>query len=345
MYSHLPRPVGVRISTILACLFLILLSTTTALAALPEMDPRGYPAPNTGCLAPGKCHAGIEPIRGHNSDMAKQIYAKGDALGDPNGCVVCHGGDPAEEKDAKKAHTGAPQGGKLDTFVVHSASVWVNQKICGQCHAKYVYAQYRSIMQTEAGKIQGAIWGWGPAGTGYETKYGNYDVDDPDGPDPVFGTNAYKEYTKRLMQTYPNNFPTKLQQVPKTNVDELKEKPYTAIFTYLRTDCQRCHVGVKGRDRRGDFRGMGCAACHIPYNNAGLYEGGDQTVKRDQVGHSMVHSIQSTRKAKVVVNNITYSGIPHETCVSCHNRGKRIGVSFQGLMEFPYGSPFNEQGK
>jgi hypothetical protein len=336
---------GKGISVIFACLVLFFFSASLAEAAPSEMDPKGYPGPDTGCLAPGKCHAGIEPIRAHNSDMAKQIYGKGAALGDPNGCVVCHGGDPTEEKDAQKAHTGAPQGGKLDTFVLHSASVWVNPKICGQCHEKYVYAQYRSIMQTEAGKIQGAIWGWGPAGTGYVTKYGNYDVDDPDGPDPVFGTNAYKEYTKRLMKAYPDNFPTKLQQVPQTDVKELKEKPYTAIFTYLRTDCQRCHVGVKGRDRRGDFRGMGCAACHIPYNNAGLYEGGDQTVKRDQVGHSMVHSIQSTRKAKVVVNNIVYSGIPHETCVSCHNRGKRIGVSFQGLMEFPYGSPFNAKGK
>jgi hypothetical protein len=58
----------------------------------------------------------------------------------------------------------------------------------------------------------------------------------------------------------------------------------------------------------------------------------------------MVHSIQSSRKAKVVVNDTVYSGIPHETCVSCHNRGKRIGVSFQGLMEFPYGSPYTDKG-
>ena len=155
---------------------------------VPDMDPQGYPALNTGCLAPGKCHAGIEPIRAHQSEMAKQIYDMGSKLGDPNGCVVCHGGDPTEEKDAKKAHTGAPDGSPLDTFVLHSGSVWVNEKICGQCHKEYVYAQYRSIMNTEAGKIQGAIWGWGPAGTGYKTKYGNYDVDDPDGPDPVFGT-------------------------------------------------------------------------------------------------------------------------------------------------------------
>jgi len=309
------------------------------------MDPAAYPAPGVGCLAPGKCHAGIEPIRGHESGMAKQIYAKGAQLGDPNGCVVCHGGNPKEEKDAKIAHTSAPAGGALTTFVVHSGSVWVNEKICGQCHQEWTYAQFRSIMQTEAGKIQGALWGWGPASTGYAKKYGNYDVTDPDGATPVFGTNAYKAYTQALMKKYPENFPTELRQVPKTDVDMLAEKPWTAIYTYLRTDCQRCHVGVKGRDRRGDFRGMGCSACHIPYNNAGLYEGGDKTVKRDEKGHAMVHSIQSSRKAKVVANGKVYSGIPHETCVSCHNRGKRIGVSYQGLMEFPYGSPFNKKGK
>ncbi len=76
---------------------------------LPEMDPEGYPSPKTACLAPGKCHAGIEPIRSHNSGMMRQIYTKGKAMGDPNGCVVCHGGNPKEEKDAAMAHKGAPK--------------------------------------------------------------------------------------------------------------------------------------------------------------------------------------------------------------------------------------------
>ncbi len=327
-------------------LFLISASTEKIWASFPmsDMDPGKYPSPNAGCLSPGKCHAGIEPIRSHNSIMAQQIYQAGTKLGDPNGCVVCHGGDPSEEKDAKKAHIGAPDGSPLGTFVLHSASVWVNPKTCGQCHDPYVYAQYRSIMQTEAGKIQGALWGWGSVSTGYEKKYGNYDVDDPDGTEPIFGTRAYKAYTQALMKAFPDNFPSKLTQVPKTDVNRLKDNPQEAIYTYVRTDCQRCHIGVKGRNKRGDFRGMGCAACHIPYNNAGLYEGGDKTVKRDESGHAMVHSIQSSRKTKVVVNDRVYSGIPHETCVSCHNRGKRIGVSFQGLMEFPYGSPYNASG-
>jgi len=329
-------------------LLLLLLSPMQALCAdirPTSMDPVKYPAPNTGCLAPGKCHAGIEPIRAHDSQMARKIYEKGSKLGDPNGCVVCHGGNPAEEKDAKRAHTGAPRGGPLDTFVLHSASVWVNQKTCGQCHERWVYAQSRSIMQTQAGIIQGALWGWGPASTGYKKRYGNYDVTDTNSREPVFGTSEYKDYTKALMETFPNNFPGGLMQVPKTDPDTLKEKPWEAIYTYLRSDCQRCHLGVKGAARRGDFRGMGCAACHIPYNNVGLYEGGDKTVKRDEPGHAMVHSIQSSRKTKVVVNDKIYSGIPDVTCASCHNRGKRIGVSFQGLMEFPYGSPFTTDGQ
>ena len=132
-------------------------------AAVPVagMDPAGYPAPNVECLATDKCHSGIEPIRSHDSQMAKQIYAKGSELGDPNGCVVCHGGNPKEEKEAKMAHSGAPQGGAVTTFVVHAGSVWVNEKTCGQCHQEWTYSQHRSIMQTEAGKIQGALWGWG----------------------------------------------------------------------------------------------------------------------------------------------------------------------------------------
>ena len=178
------------------CLLVLLLSILTLIYTLqaggvkyplPEMDPNGFPSPNSGCLAPGKCHAGIEPIRAHNSGMAIQIYDRGRLMGDPNGCVVCHGGNPREEKDAKVAHSGTPPGSRLETFNRHAASMGINDKTCGMCHAKWVYAGHRSIMQTEAGKIQGALWGWGPVSTGYEKRYGNYAIDDPDGPVPLFG--------------------------------------------------------------------------------------------------------------------------------------------------------------
>ena len=76
---------------ILLC-FIYWAITPALWAATPVtgMDPTDYPAPNVGCLAPGKCHAGIEPIRAHDSQMAEQIYAKGARLGDPNGSVICH---------------------------------------------------------------------------------------------------------------------------------------------------------------------------------------------------------------------------------------------------------------
>jgi len=109
-----------------------------------------YPLPQKGCLA-GGCHLNIEPIREHHSGMAKEIYSHGKAKGDPNGCIVCHFGDP-EALAKEKAHKG---------IVRYPASMWVNDRTCGRCHTEYIYTMNRNLMQTEAGKIQGAVWGWG----------------------------------------------------------------------------------------------------------------------------------------------------------------------------------------
>lgn len=123
-------------------LTLSLLSTLQAQSGkypLPEMDPNEYPVPKIGCLAAGGCHSNIEPIRAHDSAMAVEIYTKGAMLGDPNGRVVCHGGDPKEEKDANLAHKGAPAGSPLKAFNRHAASLSINDKTCGQCHAAWVW--------------------------------------------------------------------------------------------------------------------------------------------------------------------------------------------------------------
>ena len=84
-------------------------------------------------------------------------------------------------------------------------------------------------------------------------------------------------------------------------LEEIEKNPKLAGFTYQRQQCQRCHVGVKGREKRGDYRGMGCSACHIPYSNEGFYEGGDPTINKEERGHLLVHRIQGNRKAKVEV--------------------------------------------
>jgi hypothetical protein len=280
-------------------------------------SPAISPAADSGCLA---CHNGIESIREESSAMLQLINSLSAVHGDTAGCVMCHGGDPTTS-DAGKAHEGSPQS-LVDfkgpqTFYPDPGAMDINKFTCGQsaCHA------------------------------GYEERLeGNYDVKDGDGPVPSVGTDAYKAYMKDMIAAHKEQFPTELAQIPQPSVDEIEKDPKLAGFTYQRQQCQRCHVTVKGREKRGDYRGQGCSSCHIPYGNEGIYEGGDPTIDKTQKGHMLTHQIQATRKSKVTVGDTTYSGIPVETCNSCHNRGKRIGVTYQGLMEFPYGSPYSETG-
>jgi len=318
-----------------------------AIAVLAEVPTR-LPleiAEVKGCLG---CHEGIEVIRESSSIMLLQTKAIGAASGDPGGCVVCHGGNP-KGVTAEAAHQGAPErlssGLGPQEFYPDPGSIWIANRTCGQCHPGYSYRLERALMNTEAGKIQGNLHTWGiPEVQYHKVPWGNYDIADTDGSVPMVGTPAYKDYMVAMMEKHPDQFPTELKQIPQPTVAEIEADPKLAGFTYQRQQCQRCHVGVKGREKRGDYRGMGCSACHIPYSNEGFYEGSDPTIDKEEPGHLLVHRMQATREAKVEVAGTEYSGIPVETCNSCHNRGKRIGVTYQGLMEFPYGSPYDEDG-
>jgi len=302
---------------------------------------------DAGCIT---CHAGIEKIRDDSSAMMTLIKALGSGHGDSEGCVMCHGGDPLSN-DKEKAHKGSPasliaaQGPK--NFYPDPGAMDINKMTCGQaaCHKGYAERVEKSLMNTEAGKIQGNLHTWGIEEVqNHKVPWGNYDVKDEDGAIPNIGTDEYKTYMTAMVAAHPDQFPTELKQVPQPTVEEIEKDPKLAGFTYQRQQCQRCHVTVKGREKRGDYRGQGCSSCHIPYGNEGLYEGNDPTIDKKENGHMLTHQIQATRKSVVKTSHAEYSGIPVETCNSCHNRGKRIGVTYQGLMEFPYGSPFNETG-
>ncbi len=302
-----------------------------------------------------KCHEGIEDIRDPSSKMMKEINKVAKMVGYPdNSCIVCHGGNP-DANTKEEAHKGSIQafikGIKLEhgtvkgpqNFYPDPGSPWINRYTCGMCHQELVKTQYTSLMFTEAGKIQGTLWGFGGI-NGYKHDIGNYDVQEIDVHN-ILGTEVYKKYIKRLKELEPQVFPKSMKTLPPApTADEVQKNPQLAVYTYIRQECQRCHTGNQGRKKRGDYRGMGCSACHIPYSNEGYYEGNDKSIPKDEPGHPLVHTIQATREAKVKVHGITYSGIPVETCTTCHDRGKRIGTSFQGLMETAYKSPFLEDG-
>ncbi len=309
-------------------------------------------ASENNCL---KCHKGIENIRQPDSEMMKEIFHIAKEAGYPkNDCIVCHGGNP-EATTKEEAHKGTikafVEGIKTEHGVVKGpqnfypdpGSPWINKYTCGMCHKTQVMTQYTSLMFTEAGKIQGSLWGFGGL-EGYQHKIGNYNVHALD-IHKVLGTETYKKYMQEIKKAEPQVYPISMKALPPAPTpEEVEKNPQLAVYTYLRQECLRCHTGVKGRQKRGDYRGMGCSACHIPYSNEGFYEGNDPTIPKNERGHLLVHEIQGTRKAKVKIHGITYSGIPVETCTTCHDRGKRIGVSYQGLMETAYKSPFLEDG-
>jgi len=299
-------------------------------------------ATENSCIS---CHKGIEPIRDHNSKMMQEILKVANKAGAKgNDCVVCHGGNPKSE-DKNASHSGTLEyflhnkGPKA--FYPSPTSQWINMNTCGMCHAEQVKAQWNSLMNTEAGKIHGALWSFGKA-DGYNHTESNYNAKNPH---ERLGTDVYQKYMQALSKKEPQAFPKKSTALPKApTAEEIEKDPALSVYTYLRQECLRCHTGGKGRKRRGDFRGMGCASCHIPYSNEGFYEGNDSTIPHDKVGHLLTHQIQSSRKVKVNIHGTKYSGVPVETCTTCHNRGKRIGVSYQGLMETEYQATFDDKG-
>ena len=292
----------------------------------------------SGCSTQ-ECHQGIADIKPADHQMMRTIKMTSSQHGDQDGCVMCHGGNP-KATTKEDAHKGVPPTLRIapgpKNYYPNPSSIWIADKSCGTCHPGYVYRSKLGLMNTEAGKIQGNLVTWGLEEVqDYTVPWGNYDAQDRDSLNPLSGTPAYKEYMQKQIGLYPKQYPEKLKQMPNVTMDEVNADPKLAGITYQRHECQRCHIGVRGREKRGDFRGMGCAACHVLYGTDGYYMGDDKTISKDQPGHMLKHEIVATRKT---------GGIPVEACSSCHNRGKRIGVSFQGLMEFPYGSPYDAKG-
>ncbi len=307
----------------------------------PPVEVKHHFLPNN-CTS---CHFQLEHIRAEESGMMQQILEISDKAGAPgNDCIVCHGGNPKGTRE-NTAHEGIAEYFKTNpgpkNFYPEPGSPWINENTCGICHKEQVMTQFTSLMFTEAGKIQGTLWGFGGL-NGYNHDIGNYDVEEVSVHERL-GTQTFQDYMAELKELEPQVYPSKMTQLPEApTADEVMENPQLAVYTYLRQECQRCHTGSKGRQKRGDYRGMGCSSCHIPYGNEGIYEGKDPMIKGK--GKLLVHSIQGTREAKVTVHEKEYSGVPVETCTTCHDRGKRIGTSYQGLMETAYSSPFMGDG-
>ncbi len=289
-------------------------------------EPTGRPS--SGCL---RCHEGIEDIAPAKSPMMIQIRMLGQRRGDPAGCVVCHGGNPAA-RDADRAHRGAPKVAKHchcptpEDFYPDPGALEVAEHTCGQCHRGYPERVRRSLMATEAGKIRATLTAWHVTPATRGAPWGNVAVEDDDGPEPSVGTDIYKAYMKAVRAAHADQFPARLAPLPDPDRETLRTDPALAPVARYRRACDGCHLRAGGRAMPGEYRGLGCSACHIPYAEDGRYAGTDPTIDREAPGHLLTHRIQGTRKTHIHYGDTDRTGISNRTCNQCHNRGASGGA-------------------
>lgn len=239
-------------------------------------------------------------------------------------CVDCHGGDP-QAPTADRAHVRAPKVRIEDERLppIDRDLAWVQfhnpadlrvvDRTCGTCHERIVEELRASLHGTTAGHLSD----------------GYYEV----GALPERGS-RYAVFAQSSAPR-PGGAVERLVQVPphqgRSSADRLAEH----YGDLPRKECLQCHLWSDGRAVRGrvgfdgDYRGSGCAACHVAYALDGLSRSADRSAVRAEPGHPEFHRM---------------TGAPTtQTCTSCHYGDASIGLHFRGLSQLPPNAPGGPQ--
>ncbi|MBL7225262.1 MAG: hypothetical protein ISS59_03940 [Desulfobacteraceae bacterium] len=177
--------------------------------------------------------------------------------------------------------------------IVRNPSAPENMEIfCIQCHEKEIKQVQNSLHSTMAGVINQTRYLWGAQAWGSPAIYGL------SGP------------LKPLPEADPSLYP---------------ETPAMLVDDFLRRRCLRCHIHTKGIESAGLYRGTGCAACHVLYNNDGRYRGRDQAIDQSKKGYPAKHTFTKL--------------IPNTQCLHCHNLN-HVGADYEGLFEHDYNAAY-----
>ncbi len=256
---------------------------------------------SAGCIA---CHAGIEAMH-PEAELS---------------CVDCHGGDGTATLKLE-AHVAAPASTLADerTAPLDRNLAWrrfrnpmdlrVADMTCGGCHEDAVEHLLTSLHGTTAGHLSDGYYEMGLSKK-RGSKYAVFPVKNA----PVEGGEV-----------------SRLVQVPEF-MDHLPETELATHFADLaRKECMQCHLWSEGRAVRGrvgfdgDYRGDGCAACHVAYGIDGLSESGDRKRVFGEPGHPLRHEM--TRAPTT------------QTCTTCHYGDASIGLHYRGLSQLPPNAP------
>lgn len=275
----------------------------------------GLTAGDAGASAPGRgvegcvaCHSGIE-------DMHPEAALS---------CTDCHGGN-GTAKTKQEAH---PQRARAEAGDERVAGLtedltWrrfenpmdlrVAATTCGGCHEREVARVRTSLHATTAGHLSDGYYE-----AGLVPKKGS----------------LYGVFAVPAGQAEPGDI-SQLYQVPPFREGGARDSLGSHYADLARKECMQCHLWSEGRAVEGrvgfdgDYRGEGCAACHVPYALDGLSESADRTARRAEPGHPRMHSM--TRAPTTA------------TCTSCHYGDASIGLNFRGLSQLPPGAPGGPQ--
>jgi hypothetical protein len=281
----------------------VVAGTKAAQAGLP---PKTAESRNdAGCIS---CHAGIEPMH-PQADLS---------------CVDCHGGNGAA-LSKEQAHVDPPTESGVDDERVAALDdhlAWrrfrnpmdlrVVDRTCGTCHEQEVATLRRSLHGTTAGHLSDGYYEVGL----HERRGSRY---------AMFPTRA-GEAGGELES---------LVQIPPFRGSNAERDLATHYADLARKECMQCHLWSSGRAVRGrvgfdgDYRGEGCAACHVPYAVDGLSRTGDEKVNKTEPGHAARHELSATPST--------------QTCTTCHYGDASIGLNYRGLSQLPPGAPGGPQ--
>lgn len=241
--------------------------------------------------------------------------------GFPLSCTDCHGGD-GQAKTEDAAHVPSKRSGSSNERVaplkddlayvrfVNPMDLRVAERVCGDCHGQLIDHLMLSLHGTTAAHLSDGFFETGFQ-SGRDSRYSVF---------PVAAPNDDAGHTvPRLIQ------PPRID----SGADSLLLS--THFPDLVRKECMQCHLWSEGRAVRGrlgfdgEYRGGGCAACHVPYRTDGLSESGDRSANRVEPGHPRKHAMVTSP--------------PTETCTTCHYGDASIGLHFRGLSQLPPGAP------
>lgn len=237
-------------------------------------------------------------------------------------CVECHGGDDtATAKDQAHVLPKAqppgdervlPQNQDLPwQRFVNPSNLRVAREVCGDCHETLVGDVLKSLHATTCGHLGDGYYEHGLSKT-RTPGYAVFPIADEDG-------------------TVPDGALRAAVQVPAPSSSAGKDAIATHYADLPRKACMQCHLWSEGRAVKGrvgmdgDYRGDGCAACHVTYADDGRSQSADASIDKAEPGHPLRHRF-TTR-------------IPTSTCTRCHYGDASIGLSFRGMAQLVPGMP------